>query len=293
MKTIFRLFAGITVTVVAIAAFYACQKDVSAPGNNSAVPPGKMKFSVLLTDGPYDFQKVLIDIQSVAVKVDTCRRNGDDDHDDPGCDDHHDSLASHCEYWDTLDIHPGVYDLLTLRNGLDTLLASGFLINGKIERIKITLGNRDSVMADSVMHPLHLLNPFNFVFINIHREHLDSLSSNNFQVYLDFDLSHSIFYFGGQYWLVPVLRPFSIHSYGEIEGRIKPEHSFGIVKAYNATDTASAMPFDEGEFKIRGLKAGIYTVFIQGKNGYMDSTINNVNVMQNRETNIGTIQLHQ
>ncbi|HVT85131.1 MAG TPA: DUF4382 domain-containing protein [Chitinophagaceae bacterium] len=292
MKTKFRLLLGAVLALTAFVVFYACQKD-SSVGSNSGIPPGKMKFSVLLTDGPYDFQKVLIDIQGIAVKVDTCHRNGDPDHDDPGCDDHHDQRASSCEYWDTLNIHPGVYDLLSLRNGLDTLLASDFLINGKIERIKFTLGTRDSVMVDSVMHPMNLIDHFNFVFVNIHREHLDSLSSDNFQLYLDFDLAHSIFYFGGQYWLAPVLRPFSIFSFGAIDGKIRPVHSFETVKAYNATDTAFAMPWDDGEFKIRGLQPGTYSLYIQGKNGYKDSTINNITVNKGRETNVGTIQLHQ
>ena len=271
--------------------FYACQKETSSSGNN--IPAGSQKFSVYLTDGPLDFQKVLIDIQQIAVKLDTCRRNHDDDHDQPGCDADHDQRNSPCEIWDTLSIHPGVYDLLTLRNGLDTLLSSGFLLNGKIERIKFTLGSNNSVEVDSVVHPLNLINNQNFVYVNILRDHLDSLSSNNFQLYLDFDLDHSIWYFGGQYWLKPVLKPFGLHSTGEIEGKIRPVHSFGLIKAYNATDTAFAWPEDEGEFKIRGLKAGTYSLLINGKNGYKDSTINTITVIQNRETQLGTIQLHQ
>ena len=271
--------------------FYACQKDVSA--SVDTIPANKQKLSVYMVDGPLDFQKVLIDIQQIAVKLDTCRRNGDDDHDQPGCDDDHDQHNNNCEIWDTLNIRPGVYDLLKLRNGLDTLLASSFILNGKIERIKFTLGANNSVMADSVVHPLHLLNNQNFVYVNIRREHLDSLSSNNFKLYLDFDLAHSIFYFNGQYWLKPVLKPFGRHSTGEIEGKVRPSHSFGMIKAYNATDTAFAMPEDEGEFQIRGLKEGTYSLFIKGINGYKDSTIHSLNVTRSRETEVGTIVLHQ
>lgn len=270
--------------------FYACNKDISA---DSSIPAGSSRLSIYLTDGPTDFEKVLVDIQRIEVKLDTCRRNHDDDHDQPGCDDDHDRRHNNCEIWDTLDIRAGIYDLLTLRNGVDTLLASGFILNGKIQRIKLTLGENNSVVVDSVTHPLHLLNNQNFVFVNIKREHLDSLSSNNFQLYLDFDLSRSIKYINGKYWLKPVLKPFGRHASGEIEGKIRPVHSSGFIKAFNTTDSAYALPWwNEGKFKIRGLKEGTYSLYIDGINGYRDTTLTNIMVTRNRETNLGTIQLH-
>ncbi|MEI9959323.1 MAG: DUF4382 domain-containing protein [Ferruginibacter sp.] len=285
-----RLWLAGILLLISSLLFYACQKDVSSGDN---IPPGNSKFSVYLTDGPTDYQNVFIDIQSIAVKIDTCHRNRDDDHDYPGCDADHDRINSHCEIWDTLNIRPGVYDLLTLRNGIDTLLASAFVLNGKVERIKFTLGNNNSVVADSVSHPLQLLNNQNFVFIDIRRDHLDSLSSNNFQLYLDFDLNHSIWYAGEKYWLKPVLKPFGRHSTGEIEGRVNPSRGAILVKVYNATDTAYALPWHEGQFEVRGLKEGTYNVFIDGYNGYKDTTITNVAVNRNRDTKLNTIQLHQ
>lgn len=291
MKKLTGLFLSVSLVAFASILFYSCQKEVSV--DNGGIPGSTNKLSVYLTDGPTDYQKVLIDIQQIAVKLDTCRRNNDDDHDQHGCDDDHDSLRVNCEIWDTLNIHAGVYDLLKLRNGLDTLLASGFILNGKIERIKITLGNNNSVLVDSVSHPLNLINNQHFVFLNIKREHLDSLSSNNLQLYLDFDLQKSIVFLNGKYWLKPVLKPFGRHSTGEIEGKIRPVHSHGLIKAYNATDTAFARPWDEGEFKIRGLKEGTYSLFVDGINGYKDTTINNIIVRRKGKTDLGTIQLHQ
>jgi Domain of unknown function (DUF4382) len=291
MKKLTGLFLSVSLVVVASILFYSCQKEMSA--DDDGIPGNMNKFSVYLTDGPTDYQQVLIDIQQIAVKLDICRRNSDDDKEHHGCDDDHDSLNVTCQIWDTLNINAGVYDLLKLRNGLDTLLASGFILNGKIERIKITLGNNNSVLVDSISHPLNLINNQNFVFLNIKREHLDSLSSNNLQLYLDFNLQRSIVYANGKYWLKPVLKPFGRHSSGEIEGKIRPVRSHGLIKAYNATDTAFARPWDEGEFKIRGLKEGTYSLFIDGINGYKDSTITNITVRRNRETELGTIQLRQ
>jgi len=270
--------------------FYSCKKDLTGA---STVPAGTTKFSVFLADDPVNYQKVLIDIQQIAVKVDTCLSNADSDPSQPGCDENHDVRHSNCEIWDTLAIHPGVYDLLTLRNGLDTLLASGFVLNGKIERIQLTLGSRDSVEVDSTVYPLQLAGNQPFVYVNIAREHLDSLSANNFQMYLDFDLSHSIRYFNGGYWLRPVLNPFGLHNTGEIEGNIRPLRSFGMVKAYNATDSGFALPEDHGRFEIRGLNPGSYTLDVTGINGYQDTTITNITVIQKAATTVGTIQLHQ
>lgn len=275
--------------------FFSCGKESS----DNTIPPGMNKLSVYLTDGPADYQHVYIDIQSVEVKLDTCSGSGhDDDHGNhSGCDDHHDSLSTSCEYWQALAINPGVYDLLTLSNGVDTLLASGFLLNGHIERIKITLGTQNSVVVDSQTHPLTLPGNLSSVYINLGREHLDSLSSNTLQVFLDFDLEHSIVHTGnGQYILRPVLHPFSAHATGEIEGLIRPQGSYQLIKAFSATDTGFARPtprHHEGEFKIRGLDAGTYSVFIQGRNGYQDTTINGVLVNRARDTDIGTITLHQ
>lgn len=280
--------SSIAIALPVLFLFAACQKDVRV--NNTS---GSTRYSVYITDAPTDYQQVLIDIQKVEIKLDTCKRNSDPDHDRPGCDEDHDRMDSSCAIWKTLDINAGVYDLLRFRNGLDTLLASGDAPEGKIERIKVTLGNNNSVLVDSTSYTLNLINNQNFVFLNIHREHLDSAAANHLELHLDFDLLHSIRYFNGQYWLKPVLKPFGKHSSGEIKGRVIPVNSFGMIMAYNSTDTAYARPGIEGEFKIRGLKDGTYNVLIDGINNYQDTTITGINVQRRREVDLGVITLHQ
>lgn len=290
MKNVFkRITPFIVVFVSAVVLLYSCQKEAALNG----IPEGKTKLSVYLTDGPLDFQHVWVDIQGIYVKVDSCRRHDDDDHWGPGCNDDHDSLGSSCEYWDTLAINPGVYDLLALQNGVDTLLASGYVSAGKIERIKFILGNNNSLMVDSVTYPLILQNNQHYIFVNVGREHLDSVSANNFQLWLDFDLARSIRYTNGQYYLRPYLKPFGHHSFGEIEGKIRPVHTHGMITAYNDTDTAYARPWNEGEFKIRGLRPGTYNLFVEGINGYRDTLITDIQVQRGRDTKLGVITLHQ
>jgi hypothetical protein len=298
----------------ALGIFIACHKETS--NSTGTIPPGKEKLSVFLTDGPFDFQKVLVDIKSIQVLVDTCHRFGDadDEENDQGGDnnegrhngdgehnDHHgDATDSVCDIWTTLSIHPGIYDLLKLRNGADTLLGSSFIPIGKIIKIKITLGNDNTIMADSVVSPLKIRGNQDFVIINIRNEHLDSIAPNNFQTILDFNLANSITFVDSTYWLTPVIRAFSEKHTGTIEGKVRPPHSFGMIQAFNATDTAFALPEEdnadednEGEFKIRGLRQGTYSVLIMGINGYMDSTIHNVQVSTSEETELGKIVMHK
>jgi hypothetical protein len=297
------------VILLSLTVFFACQKETSL---SSQVPAGQSKLSLFLTDGPFDFQKVLIDIKSIQVQVDTCRHFGDEDEDEHekehhDCDNeegfhdndqgHHDNDSSHavCKVWSDLKINPGVYDLLKLRNGRDTLLGASFIPKGKIIKIKINLGPRDSIMADSVVHPLKIRDNKDFVIIKIRNEHLDSISANNFRLILDFDLARSIKFENGVYWLKPILKAFSKKNTGTIEGKVRPDSAFGMIKAFNATDTAFALPDreEEGEFKIRGLKEGTYSVLIKGQKGYLDSTITGVKVFRGHETDLGKIVLHK
>lgn len=312
MKTSFGKLALPVTILLAFTAFFACRKETSSSNKNN-IPSGKANLSVFLTDGPYDFQKVLIDIKSIRVLVDTCHHFGDpDDNENDQTDgnnnegdgnnndgEHHDnggdSTNDKCEVWSDLQVKPGTYDLLTLRNGKDTLLGASFIPQGKIKRIKITLGTNNSIMADSITSPLKIGDGKDYVIINIRNEQLDSIAPNNFHLILDFDLAKSIEFEDGVYWLKPEIRAFSEKNTGEIEGKVRPDSSFGMIKAYNTTDTAFALPDqeNEGEFKIRGLKEGTYSVWIKGINGYLDSTITNIKVYKGEETKLGKIVLHK
>jgi len=273
----------------------ACRKDAVA--GQGVVPAGKTMLSVHLLDDPADFQKVLVDIQGIEVKTDTCsqaRWNAVWDRDrEHGCDAWHDYKDT-CDTWDTLDIHPGVVDLLTLQNGADTLLAAGLFPAGTIERIRLSLGTRDSVMVDSVLYPLHFFGNENVVYVDVQGIHLDSLTASNLGMYLDFNVERSVFRFNGAYWLKPFIKVFGLTGTGAVEGKVRPVHSSGMIMAYNSTDTGYARPDrDQGEFMVRGLAPGNYSLYIQGVNGYQDTTIENVSVIKQQRTGVGTVVLHQ
>jgi len=62
---------------------------------------------------------------------------------------------------------------------------------------------------------------------------------------------------------------------------------------YNSGDTAYAIPDKDGDFKIRGLKEGTYSLFVNASNGYRDTTINNIVVKAGKETELKKITLQK
>lgn len=274
--------------------FYACSKDKSA---SSVLPPDQQNLSLYLSDGPSLFDKVLLDIRSVEVLVDTCAAmpGHHDDYDDD--DNHHpDSLNHSCAAWDTLTITPGVYDLLQLRNGVDTLLAQGNIPKGKVRKIRIDLGTNNSLVKDSVSYPLHLPpGAPSYVILNLRGDECHEYKPNHLHLWLDFDIARSIIRLNnGQFYLKPVFHFYTVSTTGSIEGQVIPREAMPVISVYNSTDTLYAIPwYEEGGFKVRGLSDGTYTVFVNASNGYMDTTIKNVTVTAGKETELGTITLHK
>jgi hypothetical protein len=235
----------------------------------------------------------------VLVVPDSCRGNvdeDDDEHHGGHCDhdgDHHTDSTS-CAVWDTLNIRQGVYNLLNLSNGTDTLLASGFTIAGKIKKIRLTLGTRNSVVVDSVNYPLSLWNNLNRVTISVRGEDINQLTPGDLQLWLDFDAGRSIVRIANNHFVLkPFLRIWVPAQTAAIKGRVLPERADALISAISNGDTLVAIPNGDGRFKIRGIRGDTATLFINATaNGYRDTTITNIILQRGREKDIGTVQLH-
>ena len=289
MKKIIKVTLFFCGFVLSVMAFNACQKDVAASVNST----GKQSVKVFLNDDPsFDFTKVLVDIRYVEVKIDSSGGNHHHDDDDDGDDDHqhHDDFG----YWDTLGVTPGVYDLLRLRNGVDTLLASGLVGQGRITKVRFTLGNNNAVWTDSIhSEPLSICNGRPYVYVKLLTNGIDTLPGGQSIIRIDFNVEKSIKRRNGHYCLQPELRSYCSSRSGEIEGKIIPHNVATLIKVYNATDTAYAIPFPwSGEFKIRGLNAGVYSVLFDPINPYQDTLITGVQVNRAQETRLPDITLH-
>jgi len=132
----------------------------------------------------------------------------------------------------------------------------------------------------------------NYLYIKLHDDHIQR-NGNVQQLWLDFDVSRSIIELNGKYYLRPVLKPFCDRNSGELEGKVGPADASAVVKVYNASDTATAIPDKKGEFRIRGLSEGEYTVLYDGSNGYVDTTITNVKIAKGRDTKLQAVTLRK
>jgi hypothetical protein len=214
MRTIFKVQSAaadlIAIGLICLA-FSACQKESNSSLRMNAATS---EVAIRMTDSPGDFLAVNVDIRSVELLyVDSVHS---------GCSDtlyhshgiNHDSIRySHCDCdddtargrWVTLDTRAGIYNLLNLQNGLDTLIASGQIQPGRIIAMRLILGPNNSVMllADTI----HLTIPGGMesgLKIPVHQT---VNSQNKLTLLFDFDAGASIIVTGNEHILLkPVIR---------------------------------------------------------------------------------------
>ncbi len=272
MKNIFRIAAMGLVSAAII--LYSCQKDLADNTANGPYP-----VTIYLTDHTTPvFDSVFIDLRALEVKLedDTLPGGG----------------------WVNLNIHPGVYNILRFRNGLDTLFATGTLPSTRIRKVRLSLGTQNSVMKDGQSFPLTVKDNDREVVANVDNNNFEITPGGQILFWIDFDAGRSIQVDNSGsgnnngYRLKSHIKIFTHRHSGRIEGRVLPLAADPIVMAIMGSDTAMAIPDDDGKFKIVGLTPGTYRVFFDGQNNFSDTTIQNVVVQTNEDTHLPVITLH-
>lgn len=187
--TDFRVLRGIHLLLVGLLLSTSCAKEdvivellVNGPTTKS--------LAIRMTDSSggkagneVDFQGLEIDLQQIRIKTDGDSSNS----------------------WFDLETNAGIYDLVTLQFGEDSLVASGTFLGDSVKEIRMILGDMNKILVDSVWYELSIpsgsqsglkvkLNPAIYI------EALDSLV-------LDFDSNASVRQQGnGNYKLQPVIR---------------------------------------------------------------------------------------
>lgn len=153
--------------------FIACNKEATS---------GTTTLKIRLTDNPVNAEEVNVDIREVKVKF------------------AEDSLQG----WATLSTQAGVYNLLGLQNGVDTLLASGTLPTNVVKELRFVLGTNNSIKVAGLVYPLSIPSGAESgLKIKVNKNLQTGLDS----LLVDFDAALSIHQTGnGNYMLKPVLK---------------------------------------------------------------------------------------
>lgn len=167
-----RNFSFLIISAAMLMAITSCQKDNK---NDST------HLKVRLTDNPYQASEVNVEIKEVNVKL------------------NNDSTG-----WMQLETHTGIYNLLDLQNGIDTLLAQGVVPTGTLKEIRFVLGNENSIKIGDNVYPLTIPSGAESgLKIKLNKMLNASLDS----ILIDFDAALSIFQEGtDDYKLKPVLK---------------------------------------------------------------------------------------
>ena len=86
---------------------------------------------IRMTDAPAAYEEVNVDLKQVNIKFDN------------------DTTS-----WITMNTRAGIYNLLALQNGIDTLIAEGTFPSGTIKEIRLVLGENNSVKEAGNTLPL-------------------------------------------------------------------------------------------------------------------------------------------
>lgn len=257
------LVAGTAIAAFAFLAifFSSCKKD-----NNDSQGTAKVNFH--LTDGPGPYDAVLVDIQQVEVHSDVSG-------------------------WVTLTpAHPGIYNLMDFRNGMDTLLCAADIPAGNVSQMRLILGANNSVVVNGSAYNLGTPSAQESgLKLNIGQQFN---AGGSYDVWIDFDAARSIVQTGnGQYKLKPVIRAYSAATNGKIKGIVLPVSAGAMVYAINGTDTLSAIPDASGNFAICGLNNGTYTLWLDASvsSGLQDKILPNLTVSYGNTTDVGVVIL--
>lgn len=113
------LLMGILLPVLCFTIF-SCKKENSTS-----------QLNVRMTDAPAVYDQVNVDVREIRV-----------------------NMKDDSTGWVTLNTNARVYDLLSLKNGVDTLIASGTVQTGSVKEIRLVLGSNNSIVVAGVTYPL-------------------------------------------------------------------------------------------------------------------------------------------
>jgi hypothetical protein len=254
MKTSLKIITAIMASGLIMLLTMCKKTEPGSSGPNNS-------YSMYMTDSPGDYQQVNVNIVGA-------------------------EMNSNSTGWTALNVNAGIYNLLTLCNGKDTLLATGN-VSGSVSQIRLTIGaTGNTVKINNTLYPLTIPSGQQSglkIVVN------SQMTGNT--IALDFDAGLSVIATGGgKYILRPVIRVVTPPASGSITGTISPAGAEAAVFAILGNDSCSAFSsIVTGHFLVQGLVAGSYKVVVVPMSPFSISTFSGIMVNAGSVTDMSTI----
>jgi hypothetical protein len=234
--------------------------------------PNDARIEIRLTDAPNpNIKEVWVDIKEIQI-----------------------NMGSDSTGWTTLTgTYPGVYNLLELTNGRDTLLANASIPSGKMNQLRLILGENNYVITTDGQQEM-LSTP------SAQQSGLKVLVNSElsggvlYRLVLDFDAAKSIVPAGnsGKYILKPVIRVLSfVPSGGIVKGFVAPDSVLTTVFALQGSDTVSTTATNQGNYQFSDIPAGNYSLYYYPAPDSFNTAQKDITVTLGQTTIVDTIRL--
>lgn len=242
---------------ISLGLLFSCKDEKDSNPNSSQA-------NFYLTDAPGDYDAVFIDVAEVRV------------------------ITPSGQY--SSSAQAGIYNLLELTGGKDTLLASIQVPSESIQEIRLVLGSNNTVVVDSVSYALKTPSAQSSGLKIKFEQNLEADMTYNWV--LDFDAGQSVVERGnGDYLLKPVIRVYNrTQSGAQVDGSVVPDSVQShvlMISAFN--DSISTYTDDEGNFKFNNVTTGVYR--IEAKAGNLVGVKTGIQISSNTNISVGTITM--
>ena len=170
------------------------------------------------------------------------------------------------------------YDQPNQKVDVSKLVGEGVLLLGRDEisvggifKIRLMLGEEHHLTKNGKIRSLTLIDPeASIIEMDVNYRLERNLS---YDIYLDFDLERSIKASSDttEFLLVPKVRSFIQEERAEIKGRIQPPAAKPVFYAIQGQDTITSFADAQGNYSLRGLKEGQYSLRILPRLPYIDT----------------------
>lgn len=191
---------------------------------------------------------------------------------------------------------PGIYNLLALTNGRDTLLSDAEIPAGSISQIRLVLGTNNYAITNTGER-VELTTPSaqqSGLKVQVNQTITGGIL---YRLILDFDAAKSVIKAGnsGKYILKPVLRIISfVPSGGNVKGVVLPDSVRTAVYAIRGTDTVATTYSDRtmrGAYSFHDIGAGSYNFSFVPQDTIHRTAQRTVAVTLGQTTTVDTVRL--